>query len=342
MKKKTYITTEAGRFALYTGITAVYGGWILETGGTPACLNGLEDAHCEDKFAQVAAIIADPRTPWEALTDEDEAYIADTLRAWGCGGNPPRITPEEVAHALQDSVSIEFTDDGDIEYYAYVGVTEDGRAAMRSDHGEPVSDIECFTTLVSRDDYREEILADVARAHARLDFEAFGRACRSISAQIAAHFGCTPPTLEAVADVLGAADPDITDGESLEYSVYAECVDGKLSMQSSDFETATACFDFTVPARRFRESLDDYKLGCRFDILAPSEVSDFAYEGLAGDDDDDDTLADLDADEYDPITLDGPLGIYEHETMTCGYFSAAVDDLTEQINAYLRREYENG
>lgn len=126
------------------------------------------------------------------------------------------ITPEEVAHALQDSVSLEFTADGDIEYYAYVGVTEDGRAAMRSDHGEPVSDIECFKTLVRKDDYREEILADMRRA------------------------GALP-----------------------------------------------------------------------------------------------------DADDEDPVTIDGPLGIYEHETMTCGYFSAAVDDLTEQINAYLRREYEN-
>lgn len=128
------------------------------------------------------------------------------------------ITPEEVAHALQDSVSIEFTDDGDIEYYAYVGVTSDGRAAMRSDHGEDVSDVECFKTLVRRDDYREEILDDMRRA------------------------------------------------------------------------------------------------------------------GALSDDDDDE----------DPVTLDGHLGIYEHETMTCGYFSAAVADLTQQINAYLREEYENG
>lgn len=218
MKKKTYITTEAERFALYTGITAVYGGWILETGGTPTCLTELEDAHCEDELAQVAAIIADPHTPWEALTDEDEAYIADTLRAWGCEENPPRITPEEVAHALQDSVSIEFTDDGDIEYYAYVGITKDGRAAMRSDHGEPVSDIECFKTLVRRDDYREEILADMRRAGA---------------------------------------------------------------------------------------------------------------------------LPDPDDDDEDPVTIDGPLGIYEHETMTCAYFSAAVADLTQQINAYLKEEYED-
>lgn len=87
---------------------------------------------------------------------------------------------------------------------------------MRSDHGEDVSDVECFKTLVRRDDYREEILDDMRRA--------------------------------------GAIDPD---------------------------------------------------------------------------------------DDEDPVTLDGHLGIYEHETMTCGYFSAAVADLTAQINAYLREEYEN-
>ena len=126
------------------------------------------------------------------------------------------ITPEEVARALQDSSSLEFTPWDDIEYYAYAGITADGRAAMRSDHGEPVSEVECFKTLVRKDDYREEILDDMRRA---------------------------------------GALPD--DGDE------------------------------------------------------------------------------------DPITIDGPLGIYEHETMTCAYFSAAVADLTQQINAYLKEEYDD-
>lgn len=94
--KKTYLQTVAGtsdlelarsdgseRFALYTGIDAVYGGWMLETSGEPVALNALEDAECEAMINQINAIISDASTPWEALTADDEKYVRGTLEAWG-------------------------------------------------------------------------------------------------------------------------------------------------------------------------------------------------------------------------------------------------------------------
>nr|DAR73173.1 MAG TPA: hypothetical protein [Caudoviricetes sp.] len=74
-------------FALYYGIEAVYGDYILETGGNPTCLNELEDAGDEAEALRNAidALIDDPATPWQACDAADEAYVAQWLRIWGLG-----------------------------------------------------------------------------------------------------------------------------------------------------------------------------------------------------------------------------------------------------------------
>ena len=84
--KKTYFYNEdtSERFALYVGIDRVYGGWIKETGGDPITLNDLEEIGSEEEIEAINATIADPSTPWESLTDEDEEYVNDYLVAWGC------------------------------------------------------------------------------------------------------------------------------------------------------------------------------------------------------------------------------------------------------------------
>ena len=91
--KKTYVQYDATytldngdsieRYALYVGLSNVYGGYILETAGDPTCLNELEDNGCETEIAALDQIINDPTTPWQELTEDDLSYIADTLTAWG-------------------------------------------------------------------------------------------------------------------------------------------------------------------------------------------------------------------------------------------------------------------
>lgn len=81
--QKTYIEINNVRFALYTGIESVYGGFLLETNGGATCLNELEEADASELIESINAIIADPDTPWEALSDEDTQYISDTLESWG-------------------------------------------------------------------------------------------------------------------------------------------------------------------------------------------------------------------------------------------------------------------
>lgn len=76
-------------YALYVGIDAVYGGWILETGGDPCTLNDLEDAVADGNDAAEAdinainEIIAHPDTTWEDLDDDDLEYIQEWLEIWG-------------------------------------------------------------------------------------------------------------------------------------------------------------------------------------------------------------------------------------------------------------------
>lgn len=80
---ETYRYDGSEAYALYVGIDAVYGGWILETGGDPTCLNELEQAAAEAEITAINEIIADPTTPWEDLSEEDLEYIQDTLESWG-------------------------------------------------------------------------------------------------------------------------------------------------------------------------------------------------------------------------------------------------------------------
>lgn len=72
-------------FALYYGIDAVYGDYILETGGDPTCLNALEEAGDDTEALRNAidALIDDPATPWEECDSKDENYVAEWLRIWG-------------------------------------------------------------------------------------------------------------------------------------------------------------------------------------------------------------------------------------------------------------------
>ena len=72
-------------YNLYSGIDAVYGGWLLETEGEPLTLNDLEDANDDEGLeliAKINEIIADPNTSWEPLTEEDEEYVSGILEAW--------------------------------------------------------------------------------------------------------------------------------------------------------------------------------------------------------------------------------------------------------------------
>lgn len=84
--KKTYINDNGEHNTLYFGITSVYGGFILTTGGDPICLNELEDAgneECEDLISSIQEIINDPSTPWEACSEEDKEYVSEWLKIWG-------------------------------------------------------------------------------------------------------------------------------------------------------------------------------------------------------------------------------------------------------------------
>lgn len=89
--KKTYITNESTSetYALFAGIDAVYGGWLMETGGDPTCLNELEEAvadgneSAETLIGSINDLISASTTPWEDLSEEDLEYIQDTLESWG-------------------------------------------------------------------------------------------------------------------------------------------------------------------------------------------------------------------------------------------------------------------
>lgn len=87
MKKALFsINKNSGEhFYLYTGISGLYGGWMLETGGNPDTLESLEECGgaCAGLMSRINAAISDPRTEWEPLTMDDLAYIAGYLEAWG-------------------------------------------------------------------------------------------------------------------------------------------------------------------------------------------------------------------------------------------------------------------
>lgn len=81
--KKTY--TSNGN-TLYTGISRIYGGWLLTTEGDPTTLNELEDANndaTDQEIAEINEILADPSTVWEEVNEEDAEYINGWLDTWG-------------------------------------------------------------------------------------------------------------------------------------------------------------------------------------------------------------------------------------------------------------------
>ncbi len=82
--KKTTIYGEIENTTLYFGIPELYGEFLLTTCGDPTCLNELEDANDEDTICIVNDLLNDPSTTWEPCTEEDEEYVNDRLRIWGC------------------------------------------------------------------------------------------------------------------------------------------------------------------------------------------------------------------------------------------------------------------
>lgn len=96
MKKAyiAYLNNCSERYALYVGIGALSGGWLMETGGDPCTLNDLEDAYnngsdtAEGLIDSVNKLIADPATPWEELGEEDKAYVQEWLEIWGLAALP--------------------------------------------------------------------------------------------------------------------------------------------------------------------------------------------------------------------------------------------------------------
>lgn len=94
MKKTRVMLDENGRFSiydfsgaesfhLYVGVNAVRGEYIVETSGDPITLEALEDGGDENAVADIAAILSDPATPWDACTEKDFEYVAEWLDVWG-------------------------------------------------------------------------------------------------------------------------------------------------------------------------------------------------------------------------------------------------------------------
>ena len=72
------------RFTLYSGISQLYGGWLMETSGDPITLTTLEEADNSEKIiASIDRVLSSIGTDWKALTEEDEEYIADFLAECG-------------------------------------------------------------------------------------------------------------------------------------------------------------------------------------------------------------------------------------------------------------------
>lgn len=71
------------RFALYTEIEQLYGGWLLAT-PVPTTLATLEDcdADCSELMAAIEKIVNTDGI-WEELDGEDHEYVADVLAECG-------------------------------------------------------------------------------------------------------------------------------------------------------------------------------------------------------------------------------------------------------------------
>ena len=75
------------RFALYSGISQLHGGWLMETSGDPITLTTLEEADNSEKIiASIDRVLSSIGTDWKALTEEDEEYVADFLAECGIEG----------------------------------------------------------------------------------------------------------------------------------------------------------------------------------------------------------------------------------------------------------------
>ena len=87
--KKTYIKVNGEKFKLFTGVNAVWDGWLLETNGGATCENEMEDcvsdgvAGAAEELARIHATIDKPEIPWKHCTARDKKWVYDTLEAWG-------------------------------------------------------------------------------------------------------------------------------------------------------------------------------------------------------------------------------------------------------------------
>lgn len=100
--KKTIVSSETifpgnsygdANYTLYFGIDTLEGGWMITSEGDPNTAYDYDSVIDDEKeFWQdakreketIEAIIADPRTPLEEITDEDIEYVNEWLGIWGC------------------------------------------------------------------------------------------------------------------------------------------------------------------------------------------------------------------------------------------------------------------
>lgn len=75
------------RSELYYPVTPLDGEYLWRFAGGQTFIS-LEDAGEETETLRdnIAALIADPATPWEVCDEEDKEYINDTLKGWGIVG----------------------------------------------------------------------------------------------------------------------------------------------------------------------------------------------------------------------------------------------------------------
>ena len=80
------------RFALYSGIPDLDGGWMMETNGYPVDETALTDVYdvMDDsadfraaQLSDIRDILNDPSAPWVSVNGEDIDYISDWLKECG-------------------------------------------------------------------------------------------------------------------------------------------------------------------------------------------------------------------------------------------------------------------
>lgn len=99
-RKDVYPNSTCGDncYELYFDINQLDDGWMITSEGDPYTTYDfereidyftLEDdeervQQTEEDLKRIEAIIADPRTPLEEITDEDIEYVNEWLDIWGC------------------------------------------------------------------------------------------------------------------------------------------------------------------------------------------------------------------------------------------------------------------